>query len=84
MKSRALFTDGWNSFWHIFFGFLSIRFNIVIPIFIIYQLIHLYDNNLFIDLSEFFIGYLSVYGFITMITYNIQVKEYLKNYNMYI
>ena len=57
MKSRELFTDGWNSFWHVFFGILSIRFSIIIPIFVIYQLLDIYDKNLFIDLTEFFIGF---------------------------
>jgi hypothetical protein len=56
MKSRKLFTDGYNSFWHVLFGILSIRFLILIPIFVIYQLMNLYDINLFIDLLEFFIG----------------------------
>ncbi len=56
MKSRKLFTDGYNSFWHVLFGILSIRFLIIIPIFVIYQLMNLYDINLFIDLLEFFIG----------------------------
>jgi hypothetical protein len=32
MKSRNLFTDGVNSFWHAFFGALSVRFFIIMPI----------------------------------------------------
>ena len=56
MKSRKLFTDRYNSFWHVLFGILSIRFLILIPIFVIYQLMNPYDINLFIDLLEFFIG----------------------------
>jgi len=60
MKSRELFTDGWNSFWHVFFGILSIRFSIIIPIFVIYQLLDIYDKNLFIDLTEFFIGFICI------------------------
>jgi hypothetical protein len=80
MKSRAFFTDGWNSFWHVFFGIVSIRFNIIMPIFIIYQLIHLYDKNLFIDISEFFIGIFGIYVLISVIKYNNQVKEYLQLY----
>jgi hypothetical protein len=80
MKSRAIFTDGWNSFWHVFFGIVSIRFNIIIPIFIIYQLIHLYDKNLFIDISEFFIGIFGIYVLISVIKYNNKVKEYLQLY----
>ena len=60
MKSRELFTDGWNSFWHVIFGALSIRFFFIIPIFVIYQLIHYQDKNLFIDLTEFFIGFIGI------------------------
>ena len=60
MKSRELFTDGWNSLWHVIFGALSIRFLFIIPIFVIYQLIHYQDKNLFIDLIEFFIGFIGI------------------------
>lgn len=81
VKPRPLFTDGWNSFWHVFFGFLSFRFNIIMPIFIVYQLVHLFDDNLFVDLSEFFVGSLGIYIIISVIKYNMQMKEYLQNYH---
>lgn len=58
MKPRELFTDGWNSFVHIFLGIISVRFHIIIPFFLLYQLIHYNDMNLFIDISEFFIGFI--------------------------
>ena len=54
---RLLFTDKWNSFWHVFFGMLSVRYQIIIPAFILYQLIDWHDKNMMCDLSEFFIGY---------------------------
>jgi hypothetical protein len=60
MKSRELFTDGWNSFWHLFFGVLSGRFLVILPIFVIYQLFNFHDKNLYIDLSEFFIGFFGI------------------------
>ena len=60
-KSRKLFTDGYNSFWHVCFGILSLRFAVIIPNFIIYQLIDYADANLFIDLGEFFIGFTLIY-----------------------
>jgi hypothetical protein len=63
MKSRELFTDGWNSFWHVFLGVLSLRFLVIIPIFIIYQLIDFYDKNLFVDIAEFLIGFFLCYSF---------------------
>lgn len=71
MKQRKLFTDGWNSFWHVFFGVIAVRFSIAIPIFIIYQLIHYNDVNLMVDIVEFFIGFfvsrILVYIFYTKI-----------------
>jgi hypothetical protein len=57
MKSRPLFTDGWNSFWHVVFGILSIYYWIIIPIFVIYQLMDYKDVNLWIDLLEFAVGF---------------------------
>jgi hypothetical protein len=60
-KSRKLFTDGYNSFWHVCFGILSLRFAVIIPNFMIYQLIDYADANLFIDLGEFFIGFTLIY-----------------------
>jgi uncharacterized protein YqhQ len=70
MKSRELFTDGWNSFWHVLFGILSIRFFIIIPIFVIYQLTDIHDNNLFVDLTEFFIGFFGIILFISFLNYH--------------
>lgn len=58
MTHRPLFTDGWNSFWHFFFGCIAVQFPFIIPIFAIYQLIDYKDVNLHIDLIEFFLGYL--------------------------
>lgn len=55
-NARALFTDGWNSFWHFLFGWMSIYFVYIIPIFVVYQLKDIHDNNLFVDLLEFFLG----------------------------
>jgi hypothetical protein len=58
-KHRPFFTDGWNSAWHFFFGLLSIEYTYIIPLFVIYQLLDIYDRNMFIDMTEFFIGYLT-------------------------
>jgi hypothetical protein len=70
MKPRELFTDGQNSFWHVFLGILSIRFFLIIPIFVIYQLIDFYDVNLFIDLAEFFIGFFGIILFVSFLNYH--------------
>ena len=59
VKSRPLFTDGWNSFWHFIFGILSVHFVYIMPFFVIYQLIDINDKNLFVDLIEYIIGFIA-------------------------
>ena len=54
---RNLFTDGWNSFWHFFFGILGYYSWMVVILFVAYQLIDPFETNVLIDLTEFFIGY---------------------------
>jgi hypothetical protein len=64
-----MFTDGANSIFHFVFGMIASQFLVIIPIFIIYQLSeHVYlrmngnpDNNIVVDLAEFFVGYVFVY-----------------------
>jgi hypothetical protein len=53
---RYLFTDRWNSFWHAVFGACALYCPIIIPIFLLYQIIQGKPNDLVIDTSEFFIG----------------------------
>jgi len=57
MSVRLIFTDKWNSFWHVVFGVLSVRIWLIMPIFLLYQFILKYDINSGIDTIEFFIGY---------------------------
>ena len=64
MKSRQLFTDEWNSLWHVLLGILSIRFLVIVPIFVIYQLMDFYDKNLLVDIAEFFIGFFGIILFV--------------------
>jgi len=78
---RPLFSDGWNSFWHVVFGILSVRFIFVLPIFVIYQLIDLYDKNLFIDLTEFFIGFFGIL-FVVFVLNNHKVNHNLVDKNI--
>jgi hypothetical protein len=56
---RLLFVDGWNSFWHIVFGMVSIPFPIVIIPFLLYQFVLKYDGNSGIDTLEFALGYVA-------------------------
>jgi hypothetical protein len=53
--------DGWNSIWHFVFGVLAIYIPFIIPVFVLYQVIDWYDENMMIDLLEFFIGYVIFY-----------------------
>jgi hypothetical protein len=55
-RSRALFTDGYNSFWHFLFGTMSFYIKYIIPIFVLYQLYDYTDVNLWVDLMEFGLG----------------------------
>ena len=54
---RHLFTDKYNSVFHFLFGVIAFQSSIVIPIFIIYQFRHKYNENTIIDILEFLIGY---------------------------
>jgi len=56
---RALFVDGWNSFWHLAFGMLSVPVPLLIPFFLLYQFVLKYDGNSIIDTLEFVIGYVT-------------------------
>jgi len=61
-KHRPLFTDGFNSFWHFVFGVIAIRYLIIVPLFIAYQCMDIYEKNVWIDIGEFAIGYGSGYA----------------------
>jgi uncharacterized transporter YbjL len=54
---RYIGTDGWNSFWHLLFGVIASKINIVLPLFIIYQLLDIHNKNTMVDILEFFIGF---------------------------
>jgi hypothetical protein len=56
-KHRPLFTDGWNSFWHFTFGVMAVRYLLIIPLFVAYQFIDIYEKNVWIDIGEFGIGF---------------------------
>jgi hypothetical protein len=56
---RPLFSDGANSFWHVIFGILSVKYTFIMPIFLAYQLIkHNPISTSFAGISEFIVGYL--------------------------
>jgi len=55
---RNLFTDYWNSFWHVIFGFIGAFYYPVLLIFVIYQLADPFETNMQIDIFEGMIGFL--------------------------
>jgi hypothetical protein len=55
---RRLFTDNWNSFWHVAFGVLAYKLKLLVPLFIFYQFLDITDINVFVDIVEFLCGYI--------------------------
>lgn len=53
---RAPFTDTWNSFWHLVFGVISVKYPLIIPLFLAYQFTQGKPNDL-IDIFEFMLGF---------------------------
>ncbi len=53
---RLPFTDGFNSFFHVVFGIIAVKFWILWPGFVAYQLWY-FDMNSGIDILEFAVGY---------------------------
>lgn len=69
-KARALGTDGWNSFWHAFFGIAAYNYPVIIILYVIYQLYFDWNNvNLIIDLAEFFIALGATVALALLFTY---------------
>jgi hypothetical protein len=54
---RNILTDGFNSFWHVAFGFMTVWIWWIAPAFILYQILEKKDKNLLVDLTEFALGY---------------------------
>jgi hypothetical protein len=53
---RGLFTDGFNSFWHVIFGIITFYCPYVFLFYIVYQYNDPNDKNLIIDIGEYLIG----------------------------
>ena len=60
---RRLFSDGWNSFWHLAFGVFAIKIKTIVPLFIFYQFLDVEEINVFVDIIEFLCGYMLGYVF---------------------
>ena len=56
---RPLFSDGWNSFWHVLFGMIAAKYNIVLILFLGYEIFkHKSILQSYASITEFFIGYI--------------------------
>lgn len=55
---RLIFTDGMNSLYHVLFGILAAKYQIIVLIYVLYQCIDINEMNIKIDFAEFFIGFL--------------------------
>jgi hypothetical protein len=53
---RRLFTDGFNSFWHVIFGIITYFFPYIIIFYTLYQYNNPNDENLIIDMIEYIFG----------------------------
>jgi hypothetical protein len=53
---RRLFSDGFNSFWHVVFGILTLYYPFIIVFYILYQYNDPSDENLIIDIGEYIAG----------------------------
>jgi hypothetical protein len=57
---RPLFSDGANSFWHLIFGVISVKYSDLIILFLTYQIVkHHPITDSFAGILEFVIGYLA-------------------------
>jgi hypothetical protein len=64
--SRYIFTDKFNSLAHFVLGTLSIRFPILIFLFLFYQIVGflIKKDDFLIDVSEFILGIITCYAII--------------------
>ena len=65
---RDLFADGWNSFWHVVFGMIGGVYYPVILLFVMYQLIDPFEENVWIDITEGLIGFFITWCMASSIT----------------
>ena len=61
---RGLLADGFNSFCHMLLGLLAAQVWLLVPVFLLYQLLHPNDPNFGMDCIEFVCGY--CIGFVTL------------------
>jgi hypothetical protein len=63
--TRGLFTDHFNSLFHVILGVLAAKYHILIVLFLGYQILEsmilVVDPNFFIDILEFLIGLMLSY-----------------------
>ena len=57
LSMRDFFTDKFNSMWHFILGILAAFCSLILPLFVIYQYAT-FNENVRVDLSEFFLGFI--------------------------
>jgi len=54
---RNILVDGFNSYWHVAFGFIAVWVWWITPVFVLYKLKDPFEKNVAVDLAEFVLGY---------------------------
>jgi len=71
---RGLFTDGYNSLWHVLFGVITLYFPYIFIFYIFYQYSDPSDINLKIDIFEYLVGLIGI----ILITKNVKNEKLFK------
>ena len=72
---RPLFYDGWNSFWHIVFGMIAAKYNIVLILFLGYEIFkHNSISQSYASITEFFIGYIFAKIFYIFLPHSLRTR----------
>ena len=72
---RPLFSDRWNSFWHIVFGMIAAKYNIVLILFLGYEIFkHNSISQSYASITEFFIGYIFAKIFYIFLPHSLRIR----------
>ena len=72
---RPLFSDSWNSLWHFIFGMIAAKYNIVLILFLGYEIFkHRTISQSYASITEFFIGYIFAKILYIFLPDNLRIK----------
>ena len=72
---RPLFSDGWNSLWHFMFGMIAAKYNIVLILFLGYEIFkHRTISQSYASITEFFIGFIFAKILYIFLPDNLRIK----------